>query len=224
MSVLRDAAACRLADELRLYAVTDRTWLDGRALTACVQQVIAGGATFVQMREKHISQAESLQMARDLRTVCARAHVPFVIDDDVETACAVDADGVHVGQDDMACRTARMVLGPGKIIGVSVRTVAEALKAEQDGADYLGVGALFPTSTKADAVDVSFDELRAICAAVHIPVVGIGGLDERTIPLLQGSGACGAAIVSALFASRDCRASAQRLRAIADATFGHVEI
>ena len=224
MSALRNAAACRLADDLRLYAVTDRAWLDGRELSACVQQVIAGGATFVQMREKHMSQEESLQMARDLQMVCSRAHVPFVIDDDVETACAVDADGVHVGQDDMACRTARTVLGPDKIIGVSVRTVAEALKAEQDGADYLGVGALFPTSTKTDAVDVSLDELRAICAVVGIPVVGIGGLDERTIPLLRGSGACGAAIVSALFASEDCQASARRLRAIADAAFGRAGI
>lgn len=220
MSALRDAAASRLADELRLYAVTDRTWLRGRELAACVQQVIEGGATFVQMREKHSDQEESLQLARDVQAVCAQACVPFVIDDDVETARRVDADGVHVGQDDMACRTARAVLGPDKIIGVSVRTVAEALKAEHDGADYLGVGALFPTSTKPDAVDVSLDELRAICAEASIPVVGIGGLDEQTIPALKGSGACGAAIVSALFASEDCRASAQRLRAIADAVFG----
>jgi thiamine-phosphate pyrophosphorylase len=224
MSGFRDAAACRLAKELRLYAVTDRTWLGGRELAECVQQVIAGGATFVQLREKHLDQVRSMQLARSLKSVCAQADVPFVIDDDIEAARAVDADGVHLGQADVACKTARMALGFGKIIGVSVRTVDEALKAEQDGADYLGVGALFPTSTKADAVDVSLDDLRAICAAVSIPVVGIGGLDEQTIPALRGSGACGAAIVSALFASEDCESSARKLRAVVDRAFGQAGI
>ena len=196
---------------LLLYAVTDRAWLRGRTLPACVQQAVEGGATFVQLREKDAPREEVVRLAREIAPICRAAGVPFVIDDDVQAALDAGADGVHVGQSDMACEKAREALGPDKIVGVSAQTVDQALAAQQAGADYLGVGALIPTPTKPDAADVSFDELRAICAAVTIPVVGIGGLNGNTIPQLAGSGVAGAAVVSAIFAADDCRAAARDL-------------
>ena len=208
-----------LKDSMLLYAVTDRAWLDGRTLYECVQQAIEGGATFIQLREKDASHDEVVELARDLLDLCRKAGVPFVIDDDVEVALEIGADGVHVGQDDTACVEARERLGENAIIGVSAQTVEQALKAQADGADYLGVGALIPTPTKPDAVDVSLEELRAICDAVDIPVVGIGGLNAHTIPHLANSGADGAAVVSAIFAAPDCLAATQELRAVCEATF-----
>lgn len=196
-----------------LYAVTDRAWLRGRTLVSCVREAVEGGATFVQLREKHASHGEALALARELKDVCAETGVPFVIDDDVELAAEVGADGVHVGQSDTACAEARRILGPEPIVGVSAQTVAEALEAQAAGADYLGVGALHPTPTKPDAVDVTYDELRAICEAVSIPVVGIGGVDASTAHELAGTGVAGGAVVSAIFAADDCRAAARQLRA-----------
>lgn len=212
-----DRAAIR--ESMLLYAVTDRAWLHGRSLEECVRQAIAGGATFVQLREKDAPREEVLELARNLKTICAEASVPFVVDDDVEIALEVGADGVHVGQEDMACAQARAALGPEAIVGVSAQTVEQALEAQADGADYLGVGALIPTPTKPDAVDVTIEELRAICEAVDIPVVGIGGLNARTIPQFAGSGADGAAVVSAIFASDDCEKAAHELRDICERTF-----
>ena len=202
-----------------LYAVSDRAWLGERTLAQCVREVVAGGATFVQLREKNASHDEMVALGRELAAICHEMGVPFVVDDDVEVALEVGADGVHVGQEDMACSAARAALGPDKIVGVSAQTVEQALAAQAEGADYLGVGALIPTATKPDAVDVTLDELRAICEAVDIPVVGIGGLNVRTIPQLAGSGADGAAVVSALFAADDCEAAARELRAVCDKTF-----
>ena len=205
------------ADDIRrgmlLYAVTDRSWLRGRSLAECVRDAVEGGATFVQLREKNAPRGEALALARELRDVCGRAGVPFVVDDDVQLAAEAGADGVHVGQSDTACAEARRVLGPDAIVGVSARTVAEALEAEAAGADYLGVGALHPTPTKPDAVDVTYNELRAICKAVRIPVVGIGGVDATTARELAGTGAAGGAVVSAIFAADDCREAARRLQA-----------
>lgn len=205
------------ADDIRrgmlLYAVTDRSWLRGRSLASCVREAIEGGATFVQLREKHAEHDEALALARELKQVCAQAGVPFVIDDDVELAAEVGADGVHVGQSDTACGEARRILGPEAIVGVSAQTVAEALEAQAAGADYLGVGALHPTPTKPDAVDVTYDDLRAICDAVDIPVVGIGGVDVVTAHELTGTGVAGGAVVSAIFAADDCREAARQLRA-----------
>ncbi len=205
------------ADDIRrsmlLYAVTDRAWLRGRSLAACVRDAIAGGATFVQLREKHAEHDEALGLARELKSVCAEAGVPFVIDDDVALAAEVGADGVHVGQSDMACAAARRILGEDAIVGVSAQTVGQALAAEAAGADYLGVGALRPTPTKPDAVDVTTDELRRICEAVSIPVVGIGGVDARSARELAGTGVDGGAVVSAIFAADDCRAAARELAA-----------
>ena len=197
-----------------VYAVTDRAWLNGRTLVECVQQAVDGGATFVQLREKDASRDEIIRLANELLPICRKAGVPFVIDDEVEIALEIGADGVHVGQDDMACERARAMLGPDAIVGVSAQTVEQALAAQAAGADYLGVGALIPTPTKPDAVDVTFDELRAICDAVDIPVVGIGGLNARTVAQLKGSHVDGAAVVSAVFAAEDCKAAACELHVL----------
>lgn len=202
-----------------LYAVTDRAWLNGRTLADCVRQAIEGGATFVQLREKDAPFEEVVALGKELSALCRDAGVPFVIDDDVEAAIACGADGVHVGQEDMACAKARELLGPNAIVGVSAQTVEQALAAQADGADYLGVGALIPTPTKPDAVDVTREELQAICAAVGIPVVGIGGLNARTIPTIAGYGADGAAVVSAIFAADDCLQATRELRAVCEKTF-----
>ena len=197
---------------MKLYAVTDRAWLNGRSLSQCVTEVIAGGATFVQLREKDAPREEVVALARELLAICREAGVPFVIDDDVSVAVEVGADGVHVGQEDMACEAARTLLGPDAIVGVSAQTVAQALAAQAAGADYLGVGAVIPTATKPDAADVPFEELVAICQAVDIPVVAIGGLNMLTLDVLEGSGVDGAAVVSALFAADDCKRAARELR------------
>lgn len=197
-----------------LYAVTDRAWLGERTLAQCVREAIAGGATFVQLREKHLSTDEIVAEAAELIPLCRAARVPFLIDDDVEAARLSGADGVHVGQSDTACAEARRILGPDAIIGVSAQTVEAALAAEAAGADYLGVGALFGTPTKPDAVDVTFEGLARICAAVSIPVTAIGGLNLKTVDQLAGTGVDGAAVVSAIFAADPIEPAT---RALADA-------
>lgn len=204
------------AEEIRhsmlLYGVTDRQWLEGRSLADMVQAAIAGGTTFIQLREKHASRDEVAELARELLPICRAAHIPFVIDDEVEIAAEVGADGVHVGQSDTACKEARRILGSNAIIGVSAHTVAEALAAQEAGADYIGTGALIPTPTKPEAVDVTQEELRRIVDSVNIPVVGIGGLNAKTVDVLEGSGVDGAAVVSALFSMRDVCEAARGLR------------
>ncbi|MBQ3106514.1 MAG: thiamine phosphate synthase [Eggerthellaceae bacterium] len=204
------------SEELRrsmlLYAVTDGSWLNGRSLDRCVSLALAGGATFVQLREKDATSAQRTEMARKLVPLCRRAGVPFVVNDDVEAALASGADGVHVGQSDAACADARAVLGPNALVGVSVQTVEQALAAERAGASYLGVGALFGTPTKPDAQLVTIEELRSICEAVSIPVVGIGGLNLQTMDALRNTGVDGAAVVSAVFAADDIEFATRQLR------------
>lgn len=194
-----------------LYAVTDSAWLHGRTLASCVREALAGGATFVQLREKHMTTEELVEEAKTILPICREARVPFLIDDDVEAARLIGADGVHVGQSDTACAEARRILGPDAIVGVSAQTVEQAVAAEQAGADYLGVGALIPTPTKPDAVDVTPEELARICRAVGIPVVGIGGLHLSTVDILDGTGAAGAAVVSAIFAAEDIERDTREL-------------
>lgn len=194
-----------------LYAVTDSAWLHGRTLASCVREALAGGATFVQLREKHMTTDELVEEAKTILPICREARVPFLIDDDVEAARLVGADGVHVGQSDTACAEAHRILGPDAIVGVSAQTVEQAVAAEQAGADYLGVGALIPTPTKPDAVDVTPEELARICRAVEIPVVGIGGLHLSTVDILDGTGAAGAAVVSAIFAAEDIERDTREL-------------
>ena len=206
---------------LRLYAVTDRSWLGGRTLAAVTEEILAGGATFLQLREKELTGEDLLAEARQLRDVARRYRVPFVVNDDVEAALAADADGVHVGQDDIMGRDIRALIGPDKILGITARTVEAARAAERAGADYLGVGAVFGSTTKKDAKPLSRVELRAICAAVSIPVVAIGGVNAGNILELRGTGAAGAAVVSGLYAQPDPGAAARRLRALAEEMVRH---
>ena len=199
--------------DLLLYAVTDRYWLNGRTLTDVVRESLEGGVTMLQLREKTLEEPAFLQEARELQALCRSYHVPFIVNDNVDIALAMDADGVHVGQSDMEALNVRAKLGPDKIIGVSAQTVEQALLAEKHGADYLGVGAVFPTGSKADAEEVSFDTLKAICQAVSIPVVAIGGISRGTVARLAGSGICGVAVISAIYGAADIRAASQELKA-----------
>lgn len=196
-----------------LYAVTDRAWLGGRRLEDDVEKALRGGATFLQIREKELDDAAFLEQAKAVKAVAGRYGVPFVVNDNVAVAKAVDADGVHVGQSDMEAGDVRAQLGPDKIIGVSVQTVEQAVLAEKRGADYLGVGAVFPTATKQDAAEVSFETLREICGTVSIPVVAIGGIHSENVMELAGSGIAGVAVVSAIFAAADIESAAAELAA-----------
>lgn len=199
------------SEDLLVYAVTDRSWLHGENLYSQVEKAIKGGATFIQLREKELGEEQFLNEAMEIKELCKRYHVPFVINDNVELALKVEADGVHVGQSDMEAGNVREKLGKDKIIGVSTQTVEQALLAEKQGADYLGVGAVFPTGTKLDAVEVGYDRLQEICNAVHIPVVAIGGITRENIIQLKGSGVSGVAVVSAIFASKDIEAATKEL-------------
>lgn len=204
-----------LKKALQLYAVTDRHWLNGRRLADDVERALRGGATFVQLREKDDMKLEHdafLREAAEIKALCRSYKVPFVIDDDVELAVEIGADGVHVGQSDMETGLVRSRLGKDRIIGVSTQTVEEALLAESRGADYLGVGAVFPTGSKADASEVSMDALRAICKAVSIPVVAIGGITEENVMELAGSGIVGISVISAIFSKEDVEGAARALK------------
>lgn len=196
---------------LLLYAVTDRNWLGDNTLAICVENAIKAGVTFVQLREKELPYGDFLAEAKKIKEITDRYQVPFVINDNIEIALACDADGVHVGQGDMDASAVRTLLGEDKIIGVSVRTVEEAISAQRHGADYLGVGAVFSTSTKLDAADVSFETLKSICGSVSIPVIAIGGINEKNLLLLQGSGIAGVAVVSAIFAKENIYTATQEL-------------
>ena len=199
-------------EDFILYAVTDRHWLNGESLYSQVEKELKGGATFVQLREKNLDSAHFLEEAKEIKELCRQYGVPFVINDNVEIALAMDADGVHVGQSDMEAGDVRRKLGADKLIGVSAQTVEQALLAPERGADYLGVGAVFPTGSKADAVEVGHDTLKAICEAVTIPVVAIGGITRDNVAELKGSGISGIAVISAIFAQKDIQAAAADLK------------
>ena len=199
-------------EDLLLYAVTDRTWLNGRTLYEQVEEALQGGATFIQLREKNLDQEHFMEEAVELKKLCKQYHVPFVINDDVEIAARIDSDGVHVGQSDMEAGDVRAKLGPDKILGVSAQTVEQAILAEKRGADYLGVGAVFSTGSKADADDVSHETLKAICEAVSIPVIAIGGISVNNISQLKETGICGIAVISAIFAQKDITAATKELK------------
>jgi thiamine-phosphate pyrophosphorylase len=201
-------------ESLLLYAITDRSWLHGRTLASQVEEALEGGATFLQLREKNLDDAHFLEEARELQALCREHGVPFIVNDNVDVALAMGADGIHVGQHDMEAGDVRKLLGPDKILGVSAQTVDQAILAEQRGADYLGVGAVFPTGSKDDADDVSFEELKAICEAVSIPVVAIGGISQSNVMQLKGSGICGIAVISAIFAQKDIKAATKKLKEI----------
>ena len=213
----------KIAEDLLVYAVTDRAWLNlpetateaqrREALCQQVREAIAGGTTFVQMREKNLGDWDMVDEAEALQAICREAGVPFVVNDAVAVAVAMGADGVHIGQDDMTAAKARALLGPRKILGVSAQTVEQALKAEADGADYLGVGAVFPTGSKDDAVEVPHNVLTDICNAVNIPVVAIGGITCNNVAELANTGICGVSVISAIFGKDDISAAAAQIRA-----------
>lgn len=185
-----------------LYAVTDQSWLkDGETLLDVVKEVLKNGATFLQIREKDLGEADFETEAKKLKDICKEYHVPYVVNDNVEIAIKIGADGVHVGQSDIKGRDIRAMIGSDKILGISAGTVEEAIAAEQAGADYIGVGAVFGTSTKKNARNMSIDRLKEIVEAVDIPVVAIGGINASNMSELAGSKVDGVAVVSAIFAA-----------------------
>ncbi len=208
-------------ETMLLYAVTDRAWTGAQTLCQQVECALKGGVTCVQLREKELPEAEFLAEAREIGALCRAHGVPFIVNDSVEVALACGADGVHVGQSDMEAGAVRTAVGEGLMIGVSVRTVEDALQAQRAGADYLGVGAVFTTSTKLDAAPVSRQTLKDICAAVDIPVIAIGGISRKNILELSGTGIDGVALVSAIFGAEDiegrCRELKELARRVADA-------
>ena len=201
---------------LRLYAVTDRAWVGRQTLCQQVEAALQGGVTCVQLREKHLDRDAFLAEAKQICALCRRYGVPFIVNDDLDVALACGADGIHVGQDDMPAAEVRRRAGRRLIVGVSAHTPEEARLAEAAGADYLGAGAVFGSATKTDASLLTPAGLQAVCAAVHIPVVAIGGVNARNILQLQGSGAAGAAVVSGIFGAPDITAACRKLRALAD--------
>lgn len=198
--------------ELLLYAVTDRHWLGEETLYDQVKKALDGCATFVQLREKNLDREVFLAEAKEIQKLCKEYGVPFVVNDEVSIAKDIDADGVHVGQSDMEAMDVRKILGPDKIIGVSAQTVEQAIIAEKHGADYLGVGAVFTTGSKDDADDVSHETLKAICEAVSIPVIAIGGITKDNVAELAGSGICGVAVISAIFGQKDIQKATEELK------------
>ena len=201
---------------MTLYAVTDRAWVGKQSLYEQVESALKGGATCVQLREKELDDAGFLEEAKAIRALCKRYHVPFIVNDNVDIAIACNADGVHVGQEDMQAWDVRNRVGDAMIIGVSAHSVEEAQEAVRNGADYLGVGAMFSTSTKADVSVLPVDTLKAICAAVEIPVVAIGGINKQNLMTLAGTGVDGVALVSAIFSAEDIEAECQELRALSE--------
>jgi thiamine-phosphate pyrophosphorylase len=197
-----------------LYLVTDRRWLGERTLWEAVEEAIRGGVTLVQLREKEISSREYLELAQKVKAVTDRYGVPLIINDRIDIALAADADGLHVGPEDLPVPIARKLLGEGKIIGASAATLAEARLCRDQGADYLGVGAVFPTATKENVERVSFAELEGIKAGVDIPIVAIGGISEENVASVMKTGVDGVAVVTAIVAQADIRGAARRLSAL----------
>lgn len=200
-----------LRQALRLYAVTDRAWADKLTLYQQVESALQGGVTMLQIREKDMENDEFLREATLMKQICARYDVPLIINDNIEVAIKCHADGLHIGQHDCPAAEARAAIGADKILGVSAQTVEQAIAAEQAGADYLGVGAVFATSTKGDADSVTLPTLQAICQSVKIPVIAIGGINVENAPLLLNTGICGAAFVSAIFAADNIKLACQTL-------------
>ena len=210
----------KLAQSLLLYAVTDRHWLGDRTLYEVVRESLEGGVTFLQLREKDLDDENFYKEAVRLQEMAREYGVPFVVNDNVDIAVRMDADGVHVGQSDMEAGDVRALIGPDKILGVSAQTVEQAVLAEKRGADYLGVGAVFPTGSKDDAVEVSRETLKAICDAVSIPVVAIGGITVNNTPELAGSGICGIAVISAIYGQKDIYQATVSLKKVTEEMVG----
>ena len=204
--------------DYRLYLVTDRNCLQQQTLEQAVEQAILGGVTLVQLREKAIASKEFYERALRMKAICHHYNVPLLINDRVDIALAVEADGVHIGQSDLPCGVVRQILGKDKIIGVSARTAQQAIQAQADGADYLGVGAMFATSTKQDAQTVTIASLTQIRQAVTLPIVAIGGINHTTLPALQqalqaaDTSIDGVAVVSAILGQKDVKLASEQLK------------
>lgn len=194
-----------------LYGVTDRAWSQNQTLTKQVEEALKGGVTCIQLREKELEDSEFLKEANEIKELCIRYYVPFIINDNVDVAIKSGADGIHVGQHDLELIKVKELIGDNLIVGVSVQTVKQAIEAEKNGADYLGVGAVFSTTTKSDADSVSHAVLKEICEAVSIPVVAIGGINKHNIHELTGTKVDGVALVSAIFASADIKKECEEL-------------
>ena len=195
-----------------LYLVTDRQLMSCDSLTEAVEQAILGGCTMIQLREKELPSLEFYNQAVAVKQVTERYHIPLIINDRIDIAMAVQAAGVHIGQHDLPAATVRKVIGENMLLGVSASSIAEAIQAQQDGADYLGVGAMFPTGTKTDADSVSMEELQKIRAAVSLPIVVIGGINKENAGRFKPMGIDGLAVVSAIIAQSDIKAAAAELK------------
>ncbi len=204
--------------DYRLYLVTDRNCLQQQTLEQAVEQAILGGVTLVQLREKAIASKAFYERALRIKAICHHYNVPLLINDRVDIALAVEADGVHIGQSDLPCGVVRQILGKDKIIGVSARTAQQAIQAQADGADYLGVGAMFATSTKQDAQTVTIASLTQIRQSVTLPIVAIGGINHTTLPALQQAlqaaetSIDGVAVVSAILGQKDVKLASEQLK------------
>lgn len=209
-----------ITKSLELYAITDRSWLNGRTMAQVVEEAILGGVTMIQYREKSLKGQELLEEAVTVQKVCGRYGIPFIINDDPYLAKDINADGVHLGQGDMPINEARKLLGSDKIIGITAKTVEQALAAERDGASYLGSGAMFGSSTKTDAKKMTVDELRSITGSVSIPVVAIGGITADNVSTLDKTGIAGVAVVSAVFAGENITEDTKKLRSIVASLIG----
>ncbi len=196
---------------LKLYAVTDRTWLGGRSLEEAVEQAILGGVTCVQLREKDMDDDELIEEASKLAEICHRHNVPLIVNDNFIAAMKSGADGVHVGIEDAPVKEIRRIAGENFIIGATAKTVEQAKRAEAEGADYLGVGAVFPSPTKKNALRITPNMLREICSSVKIPAVAIGGISHDNVREIKDCGQVGIAVVSAVFAAEDIRKAAEEL-------------
>lgn len=200
---------------LELYLVSDRSWLNCRLLEDDIEQAIQGGVTIVQLREKDLDEQDFIEVAKKIKTLCLKYQIPFIINDNLNVALAVDSDGIHIGQDDLPVSLVREKIGSDKILGVSVHNLDEALKAKEQGADYLGVGAMFSTATKSDATDVSNQELLNITTNVDLPVVAIGGINQSNCLQLKGTKIDGIAVVSAIMAADDIKVATPKLKELA---------
>ena len=208
-------------ETLRLYAVTDRAWVGRQTFLEQIEDALRGGVTIVQLREKHLDEDAFTAQAIQVRTLCRRYGVPLIINDNVDVALRSGADGVHVGMEDTPVAELRRRVGPDFLIGATAKTVAQARAAEAAGADYLGVGAVFPSPTKKNAIRITNEQLQTICTCVSIPTVAIGGIDRGNVLQLRGCGMDGIAVVSALFGAADIRAAAQELKKQADLVSEH---
>ena len=199
-------------DMLLLYAVTDRAWTGKQSLDGQVEEALQGGVTLVQLREKHLSKEQLIEEARRITALCHRYGVPLIVNDNYEAALAAGADGVHVGIEDTPVAAIRARAGKDFIIGATAKTVEQAQRAEHEGADYLGVGAVFPSPTKQSAIRITNEQLREICGSVAIPAVAIGGITQKNVASLKGSDMAGIAVVSAIFGADDILAAARSLK------------